>query len=644
MNSSIDDNNTNNCLCDRLGSANYFYYSYENKDAFTFVSSGVTRLLGYSKSEFFQHYSSFLTDAPCNNKVEEYTTQALKGNIQPAYEIEIYKKDQSICWLEINETPVFNDKQLVIAVEGVARDISEQKQYENALKHSLDRNKHQDKLQAALDAAGAGTFSYDVIHNKTWWDEKSYALFSVNPKTYSNTYKSWKNLVLVEDFDAVEKELNRAIESKDTHFELSYRIQVEKNKIRWINVKAQITRNKQHKALWIDGLHLNITKTKELENKLLESETRFRSLVESSPDWIWETDTKGFYTYTSPYIKDLLGYDPKEILGQTLFSLMTGDERIRLVPILKKYFNKHDSFSRIESINLHKNGQTVILETNASPMFDIDGNFTGYRGIHRNITERTIAKQLQLEKEIAELANTSKSDFLANMSHELRTPMHAILSFSSFGIKKINTATPEKLLSYFEKIHLSGERLLSLLNDLLDLSKLEAGKVQYKFSLFKLNAILDLAVSEQHTLLENKSITLTIIKPECETEAQFDNIKIAQVISNFLSNAIKFSEQGANIFIAITADDLFSDLGITPALRLSVTDQGIGIPDDELEYIFDKFIQSSKTKTNAGGTGLGLAICKEFIDAHHGRIWAEHNPKGGAIFNFVIPLDQPKNS
>jgi len=637
-------NNTTNCLCERLGSNNYFYYSHDSEGSFTFVSSGVTRLLGYQKSEFLQHYTSFLTNAPCNDKVENYTAQALAGNTHSTYEIEIYKKDRSICWLEIDENPVFNAKQQVIAVEGIARDISEQKQYKNALKYSLDRNKHQDKLQAALDAAGAGTFSYDVIHNKIWWDEKSYALYSVNSDAYSNTYESWKNLIFAEDLVAVEKELNRALASKKTHFELSYRIQTESNQIRWINVKAQITRNKQFQALWIDGLHLNITKTKELENKLLESETRFRSLVESSPDWIWETDTRGFYTYTSPYIKDLLGYEPEEILGQTLFSLMTGDERIRLVPILKKHFIKQRSFSRIESINLHKNGQSVTLETNASPMFDIDRKFTGYRGIHRNITERIVAKQLQLEKEIAELANTSKSEFLANMSHELRTPMHAILSFSRFGIKKINTATPEKLLTYFEKINLSGERLLSLLNDLLDLSKLEAGKVQYKFSLFNLKAIIEQVVSEQDTLLEHKSMTLTVIKPDCKTDAQFDSIKIAQVISNFLSNAIKFSEQSSTIIIAITADELFSDLGSTPGLRLSVTDQGIGIPGDELEYIFDKFIQSSKTKTNAGGTGLGLAICKEFIDAHHGRIWAEHNPKGGAIINFVIPLEQPKNS
>jgi len=209
------------------------------------------------------------------------------------------------------------------------------------------------------------------------------------------------------------------------------------------------------------------------------------------------------------------------------------------------------------------------------------------------------------------------------------------------GIKKGHSAPIDKLISYFEKINISGERLLSLLNDLLDLSKLESGKLEFNIIRYDLNISLQQAIAEQKNLLNNKQITLSVIPPECSTEAYFDNVKIAQVITNFLSNAIKFSEQNAVIKAEIKADELFSDLGTTPALRLSLTDNGIGIPSDELECIFDKFIQSSKTKTNAGGTGLGLAICKEFIDAHHGRIWAEVNPEGGAIFNFVIPLEQP---
>jgi PAS domain S-box-containing protein len=560
--------------------------------------------------------------------------------MQVSYEAEVYKKNQSVCWLEINETPVLNDAKQVIAIEGIARDITGNKQYESTLKHALVRTKHQDTLQTALDAANAGTFSYDIINDKTWWDEKSYELFSVNPKKYKNNYKSWKKLVLADDIDKTETELNRALESRDTHFELNYRIKVGKNEIRWINVKAQITRNKQHQALWLDGLHLNITSAKELEIKQLESEIRFRTLVENSPDWIWETDTKGHFIYASPYIKELLGYEPKEILGQTIFSLMLGDERIRLLPIFQEYFKQQCSFSGVESTNLHKDGTLVFLETNASPMFDIDGNFTGYRGIHRNKTEQVLSRQLKIDKEIAERANIAKSEFLANMSHELRTPMHAILSFSNFGIKKVNSVSAEKLLSYFEKIHLSGERLLSLLNDLLDLSKIEAGKLTFDFAPHDLNSILKKAVSEQESVLKNKRLTVNHLEPECNTEAQLDSVKVTQVIANFLSNAIKFSKQGATISIKITQDELFSGLGNAPALRLSVTDQGIGIPQGELECIFDEFIQSSKTKASAGGTGLGLSICKEFIDAHHGRIWAEHNVGDGAVFNFVIPLHQ----
>ncbi len=621
-----------------------FSFSHDTEGIFTFISPEITLILGYSQNEFLNHYSTYLTDAPENSKVSEYTNQSLSGNKQTAYPIQIYRKDRSTCWLEINETPIFDDIGNVIAVEGVAHDISENIKYKSVLKHVLEKTTYQNKLQAALDAADAGTFSYDVINDHSWWDNKSYDIFSVNPETYQNDYASWRKLVVSEDLAITEKKFKQALSSSLTRFEIDYRIHTNNNNIRWINVKAQITRNKKGNALWIDGLHLNITKTKELEIKLLESESRFRSLVEKSPDWIWEIDTEGYYTYTSPYIEDLLGYKPEEVIGQTFFSLMPGEERARLLSVFQNYIKKQQVFSAIEHTNLHKNGNLVILETNGSPIYNIDGQFIGYRGIHRDITERAETKKILIEKEIAEQANKSKSDFLANMSHELRTPMHAILSFSNFGIKKFNSAPPEKLLSYFNKINQSGERLLALLNDLLDLSKLEAGKLEFNFRLYELSIVLKQCIDEQEALLNEKNLLIKIINPEHDTQAEFDTVKVSQVITNFLSNAIKFSEQGTTLSIAIKANELFSDAGISNGLCLSITDQGIGIPDNELDTIFDKFIQSSKTKTGAGGTGLGLAICKEFIDAHHGRIWAEHNPQGGSIFSFVIPLQQPKKT
>ena len=242
------------------------------------------------------------------------------------------------------------------------------------------------------------------------------------------------------------------------------------------------------------------------------------------------------------------------------------------------------------------------------------------------IKEKTA--DLIVAKELAESANIAKSDFLANMSHELRTPMHAILSFSRFGIKKSETVTPEKNLEYFKKIETSGERLLSLLNDLLDLSKLESGKQELDINNYRLSEITCEVIDEFELLLHEKNIQIHLDNNELNAEANCDKPKIGQVIRNLVSNAIKFSEQNYQISIRINEEPEF--------IRFEIEDEGIGIPDEELEQVFDKFIQSSKTKTGAGGTGLGLPICREIISLHKGEIAAEHGKEGGALFWFTL--------
>lgn len=249
------------------------------------------------------------------------------------------------------------------------------------------------------------------------------------------------------------------------------------------------------------------------------------------------------------------------------------------------------------------------------------------------LKERTI--DLQEAKKLAEAANNAKSTFLSNVSHELRTPMHGILSFASFGIKKHATANPDKILDYFQKIRQSGETLLALLNDLLDLAKLESGKIAYKFRPANLNSLIGIVKEEHNSLALEHNLTIRCEHLEANERITLDADKIRQVLRNLLSNAIKFSPEGRTI-------DVIS-FKKADSIVVSVRDQGAGIPEDELENIFDKFVQSSKNKTNAGGTGLGLPICREIIAAHKGRIWAENNPDIGANLSFEIPLSLEAN-
>ncbi len=252
--------------------------------------------------------------------------------------------------------------------------------------------------------------------------------------------------------------------------------------------------------------------------------------------------------------------------------------------------------------------------------------------------------ELLVQREKAELSNRTKSEFLANMSHELRTPMHAILGFSSLGSSKVETASSEKIASYFARINESGQRLLGLLNDLLDLSKLEAGRMNFEFSENDLQATIASIVEELRPLFRDRLLTIDIEPASVDTVATYDDEKISQVVRNLLSNAIKFSPEGRSVMIHYTAatlnlsDDDSASAEI-PAISVSIWDQGTGIPEDELEIVFDEFVQSSKTKHGAGGTGLGLSISKEIIKRHGGTIKAGNAAgNGGAVFTFTLPF------
>ncbi|MBL8533138.1 MAG: PAS domain-containing protein [Betaproteobacteria bacterium] len=258
------------------------------------------------------------------------------------------------------------------------------------------------------------------------------------------------------------------------------------------------------------------------------------------------------------------------------------------------------------------------------------------------VAERT--RELVQAKDTAEAGNRAKSEFLANMSHELRTPMHAILSFSRLGMAKLTNGqiATDKAVHYLERIHVSGQRLLTLLNDLLDLSKLEAGRMNYSFATQDLGEVVSGVVNELAEVAREQEVRVNVRVPGQPVRAWSDSTRIAQVVRNLLGNAIKFTPPGRSITLELSAGGFHADragpVDDQATVSLVVTDEGTGIPAGELEAVFDKFVQSSKTKSGAGGTGLGLAICRQIVADHGGRIWAEHAETGGARFCVVLPL------
>ncbi len=324
----------------------------------------------------------------------------------------------------------------------------------------------------------------------------------------------------------------------------------------------------------------------------------------------------------------LLEYDEDKLVGLSFDDVIAGESARDLIEELTQKMR----IANVEKRYRTRTGQEIFVLFAGSTLINRRAGVTGYVTVALDNSERRqVIADLEVAKDQAEAANTAKSEFLANMSHELRTPLHGILSFAGFGIRKGETIDAKRIREYFIKIDNCGNVLLRLLNDLLDLAKLEAGQMTYRFSKTDLGGLIAGVVDEFAGRLTEHRIRIDFDQRADNGAVRLDPERISQVVRNLLGNAVKFSPDDGVIRITLLREG--------GAVTVTFHDAGVGIPLDELDKVFDKFVQSKLTKTGAGGTGLGLSICREIVAAHGGRIWAESPPDRGGLIRFSIPLD-----
>ncbi len=403
------------------------------------------------------------------------------------------------------------------------------------------------------------------------------------------------------------------------------------NEVKYFESRIVPEKNSKNEFETVLCITRDITEWKMAKNKLIANEEKYRLLVEGQTDLIVKVDSENRFLFVSPSYCQTFGKSEQELLGKKFTPLVHEDDLDNTLKEMEKLkFAPNTCY--IEQRAFTKDGWKWFAWSDKA-IVDDQGNIKEVIGVGRNITEAKKYQQELIEaKEKAQESDRLKSAFLANMSHEIRTPMNGIIGFTKLMLQ--SSITDEKKYIYSKTVIECSQQLLSIVNDILDISKIEAGQIELSQDSVNINQLLEELYDLYKSKANNKNIFLAINKQLKDNQINIftDYVKLKQILNHLLSNAIKFTHEGEIKFGYNVKNNL---------LEFYVKDTGIGIKKELHEKIFEQFRQGELDISKMyGGTGLGLSISKKLVELLNGKIWLESEHNKGSCFYFSIPFSK----
>jgi len=479
--------------------------------------------------------------------------------------------------------------------------------------------------RALIEAIGEAIYHVESGSGRISWEGNLVGMGWEGAHAIPKTRRDWNACIHPDDLARCEAAWSGEAGNK---WNVEYRLIGGDGRVYWLLDRGQHVEINANRTISV-GTLLNLS-------PLRETEQRLRDVVDAAGEYIWEVDADGHYTFLSERVVDVLGYPVEKLIGRHPLSFVPPEDVAGLRDKTEELFRGQRTFRDLQHRMLRADGQIIWLSINGVPVSNMKGRLTGYRGAGLDITARKRAEEeLIHEKEAALSADHAKSEFLAVMSHEIRTPLNSVLGFADLLAE---TPLEQGQREQLEMIRRSGDALLILLNDILDFSRIESGKMPIQASSVDIRACLNDVVNLYGATSQAKGVVLRVeVALDVPQYLCTDPGRLRQILLNLVGNAVKFTPCGEVVVTASLGPSDPKD-GRFPLL-IEVADSGIGIPPDRVARLFKPFTQAdSSTTRRYGGTGLGLAICKRLAELLGGDVRLERSSSSGSVFALELPL------